>query len=60
MEMERCDRREGMSGEKKQMSTRGKEGQSSQNTRKENGVGGKKVERDEMTEARMQTKEEEG
>lgn len=45
---------------KKQMSTRRKERQSSQNTLKENGVGVKKVERDEMTEARMQTKEEEG
>lgn len=42
------------------MSTRRKERQSSQNTLKENGVGVKKVEKDEMTEARMQTKEEEG
>lgn len=42
------------------MSTRRKERRSSQNTLKENGVGVNKVEREDMTEAKMQTKEEEG
>lgn len=59
MEMERCDRRRVWEG-KKQMSMENEGKKIEPNTLKEDGVSLNKVEREEKTEAKMQTKEEEG
>lgn len=59
MEMERCDRRRAWEG-KKQMSVEKDGNKMEPNTLKKDGVSLNKVEREEMTEAKMQTKEEEG